>query len=262
VAKTRPKTGEAREVNQPLKIDRLPSYVHDAILYLRNKLGKTWEEIEAQSAEKYNPDWKSTSGPRRRSDDGEDGKVSAVPADRGFVDWVDLPIAVLELFPDMRLPHSTVHRWYDLRVTQVQRDVLLRSKQAQEIAKAFVKANLVNDDQGVINAARDTLMGILAEDSSSQGRKSAAGGLIKLGELMQSAKQNEIRQRKVAVDERKIVQMEKDAEARRSRMEHETENAAVKLKKGELTLEDINKLRKNTFGLPPLAPESEGATAA
>ena len=178
------KTGEKRKTNQPLKIDRLPASVHDAILYLRNYAGKTWQEIEARSAAKYSNEWQTDGG--------------------GFVDWDEVSVAVLELFPDMRLPHSSLHRWYDLRVAQVQQDVLIRSKQAQAIAKAFVKANLVNDEQGVINAARDTLMGILAEDGTAQGRKGAAGGLIKLGDLMQKARANTIKERKVAVDEQEL----------------------------------------------------------
>ena len=178
------KTGETRKTKQPLKIDRLPASVHDAILHLRNTAGKTWEEIEARSTEKYSKDWQSDGG--------------------GFVDWDEVSVGVLELFPDMKLGHSLLHRWYDLRVTQVQRDVLLRSRQAQVIAREFVKANLVNDEQGVINAARDTLMGILAEDGTAKGRKGAAAGLIELGNLMQKARTNRIRERKVAVDEQTL----------------------------------------------------------
>lgn len=189
------KTGETRKTKQPLKIDRLPSYVHDAILYLRNTQGKTWEQIEAQSSEKYSEHWRGDS--------------------RGFVNWDDLPTSVLELFPEMRLGHSLLHRWYDIRFSQVQRDVLIRAKQAQEIATAFIKADLVNDEQGVINAARDTLMGILAEDGSAKGRKGAAAGLIELGNLMQKARTNSIRERKVAVDEQ-ALQMKFDEMKRKA----------------------------------------------
>ena len=190
------KTGETRKTKHPLKIDRLPASVRDAILYLRNYAGKTWQEIEEQSAEPYNKGWRHDGG--------------------GFVDWNEVSTAVLELFPDMRLAHSSLHRWYDLRVEQVQRDVQLRSKQAQAIAKAFVKANLVNDEQGVINAARDTLMGILAEDGSEGGRKGAAKELIKLGDLMQKARANTIKERKVAVDEQ-ALQIKLDEIARKAK---------------------------------------------
>src|SRR5437879_1588174 len=105
--KPRPKSGEKRETNQPLKIDRLPSSVHDAILFLRNQRGKTWQEIEALSAEAYKPDGSA-----------------------GFIDWPALDLRVLELFPDMRLGHSLLHRWYDPRISQVQRDVMQRAEAA------------------------------------------------------------------------------------------------------------------------------------
>ena len=62
----RPRTGERRQINQPLKIDKLPPEIHEAVLTLRNRLGKTWEEIEA---------------------------LSAAPKDKGgFVDWENLPL--------------------------------------------------------------------------------------------------------------------------------------------------------------------------
>jgi hypothetical protein len=180
MTKRKPKTGEARETNQPLKIDRLPTAVHDAILYLRNTSGKTWLEIEARSGEKYRAEWKSGGG--------------------GFVNWDDLPVAVLELFPDMRLPHTSLHRWHDLRVAQVQKDVLVRSEQAREIAQAFSKSIVKNSDGAVMNAARDTIMAILAEDATARGRAAAGKALIVLAEVMQSARANDIKERKVAVD--------------------------------------------------------------
>jgi len=178
VAKPRPKTGERRETNQPLKIDRLPPSVHEAILILRNRRGKTWQEIEDLSAQPIDKD--------------------------GFVDWDNLPVAVLELFPEMRLPKSNLHRWFDLRVEQVRKDVLVKSEQARAIAESFAKSQLVNGDEAVINAARDTLMGVLSEDGTEAGRLNATKGLIKLGELMQKARTNAIRDRKVAVDEQTL----------------------------------------------------------
>lgn len=184
-SRRRPGTGETRKTNQPLKIDRLPPAVHEAICALRNQAGKTWQEIEDLSGEPF-------------------GKGQL-----GFVDWVNLPTPVLELFPDMRLPHTNLQRWYDIRVEQVQADVIRSATKAREIARAFAKSVVAGDDEAVINAARDTLMGVLAEDGSPVGRGNVAKGLIKLGELMQKAKTNRIRERKVAVDEQ-TLQMKLD----------------------------------------------------
>ncbi len=188
---TRPRTGEKRKTQQPLKIDRLPPAVHDVILTLRNKLGKTWQEIEEISAQPM-------------------GEKSP-----GFVDWENLPTATLELFPNMRIPHSNLQRWYDLRVSQVQKDTLHTATKAREIAQAFAKAGVVSDDEAVINASRDTLFGILSEDPSLKGRANIAKGLIQLGDLMQKARTNRIRERKVTVDEG-TLQMKLDEMQRRA----------------------------------------------
>lgn len=175
---TRPGTGDARKTNQPLKIDKLPSSVHDAIRRLYTRKGLTWTEIEALS--------------------------SASLADGGFIDWEKLPQAVLDLFPNKRLPHSNLHRWFDLRIRQVRTETMHRAAQAREIAEAFAGSNMVNGDEAVLNASRDVLMGILTENSSEGGRMNAAKGLLKLAEVMQKAKTNEIRERKVSVDEQTL----------------------------------------------------------
>lgn len=95
--KSRPKTGVARKTRQPLKMDRLPKSVRDAIVYLRGQ-GKIWNHIEQQSARPFSPAWATDGG--------------------GFVDWESLPQDLIYLFPRRRLPHSNMHRWYDLRVDQ------------------------------------------------------------------------------------------------------------------------------------------------
>jgi hypothetical protein len=228
----RPRTGEQRRTQQPLKIDRLPVEVRDAIQYLKNSAGKTWEEIEELSALPYDEKWQSKGG--------------------GFVNWDALPTPVLELFPEMRLPHSNLHRWYDLRVRQVMADVQRRSVQARELAAAFAKSVVDGEDAAVLNAARDQLMSLLAEDASPKARINATKGLIALAEMLQERRLNDIKERKVAVDERRLVQLEKDAELKRRRLETETEKVAAKLKKGELTVADINRLRERVFGLPPV----------
>lgn len=229
----KPKTGEKRSTNQPLKIDKLPPKVHDAILNLRNVMGKTWEEIEAIS-------------------DVHSGEAC-------FVEWLKLETRILELFPDMRLPHTTLHRWYDIRVDQVKREVLDRSAQARQIAEAFAKSVVKNGDAAVVNAARDTFMSVLAEDGSAKGRSNAAKALIVLAEVMNRARANDIKERKVKVDERKMAQMEKDAEIRRKRFQKEMDEAEKKVTRGEaLTPEDINKIRQRVFGMGPAPVPANG----
>jgi len=227
----RPKTGEKRRTRQPLRIDRLPVEVREAIQQLRAQ-GKTWIEIE---------------------------ELSSLPLNKGgFVNWDALPTSVLELFPGLRIPHSNLHRWYDMRVEQVAAEVLERAEQARSIAKVFASAGLDKTNEAVMNAARDIIFGMLqATDSKSQ--KDAARALLALAEIVQQSRSNDIRERAVAVDERKIKALEAREELTRRKLEAETEKAAKKLSKGELTVKDLNRLRERVFGLPPVEQVEEHA---
>jgi len=231
----RPRTGEKRIKNIPLKIDRLieaqPS-IRDAILYLRNKAVRTWKEIEEQSARKYSAKWQEDLG--------------------GFVNWDALPTQVLELFPDLRVTYTSLHRWHDLRLRQVIADVEARSIVARELASSFSKSVIAGDDKAVLNAARDLLMSLIAEDASQKARMDATKGLIALAEQMQERRLNDIKERKVAVDERRLVQLERDAEMKRRKFQREMDAAEKKITRGQaLTADDINRIRERVFGIGP-----------
>ena len=230
MTKARPKTGEKRELNRPLKIDRLPIEVRDAIMKLRD-VGKTWPEIEELSSLSFNPKWWTNGG--------------------GFVNWEELPTPVLELFPDMRLPHSNLHRWYDLRVSQVMAETMARSAQARELASSFARSIVAQDDAAVLNAARDQLMTLLAEDGSIKGRLTAAKGLIALADMLQQRRANDIKERKVEVDERKITVLEARESLLRRKLEAEADKASKKLKDGKLKPEDLAEMVQRTFGFAP-----------
>jgi hypothetical protein len=227
----RPRTGEKRKKQQPLKIDRMPVEVRDAIQFLKNVAGKTWQEIEELSSLPFNKKWRTEGG--------------------GFVDWDSLPTSVLELFPDMKLPHSNLHLWYDLRVRQVVAEVQIRSAQARELAASFAKSVVKGGDEAVLNAARDQLMSLLAENVGPDARILATKGLIALAQKMQTRRLNDLRERKVATDERKMKLLEEREQRARDHVDQATQQAAKK-GTGQFSLEDINLLRERTFGLPPL----------
>jgi hypothetical protein len=130
-----------------------------------------------------------------------------------------------------------------------------RAEQARSIAKAFAAAGLDKSNEAVMNAARDIIFGLLqAQDTGSQ--KYAAKALLALAEVVQQSRSNDIRERQVAVDERKIKALEAREELTRRKLEAETQKVAKKLHKGELTVEDLNRLRARVFALPPIEQES------
>jgi hypothetical protein len=238
-AAPRRKTGQPRLVNQPLSIDALPVEVHEAIKYLRATKDVSWPEIERLSALPYSAEWK---------DSKEFGK-------HGFVNWDALPTHVLEKFPKLHLPHSNVHRWWDVRVQQAAREVLERSAQARELAQAFAAASIEGADEAVLNAARDVIFGML-QQQDAKSRSNTASKLLALGIVMQEARANTIKERKVAVDEKKLKALEAREELNRRKLERETDDAAKKLRNGgEVTLDDLNRLRERVFGLPAVGKQ-------
>ena len=232
--KAKPKTGEKRETNQPLKIDRLPESAREAITYLRNARGKTWEQIEEISARAYSKDWAKDGG--------------------GFIDWPAVDPDVLDEFSGLKLPKSSLHRWYDLRVAQVRRQILAEAETSRAFAEKFTGAGIEGANAAVINALRDEVFA-LASSMDSISRAQYMTALNDLTLAMTRIQRVEMQKRKVEVEERRVTQLEKDSALKRKRLESETESAAKKLSKGELTLDDINRLRERTFGLPPLVAD-------
>jgi hypothetical protein len=178
MTKPRPKTGEPRLVRQPLKIDLLPEDVRDAIAVLYDR-GRTWMEISEKSSRPYSKQW--------AADDG------------GFVNWELLDLKVLEHFPDMRLPKSSLHRWFDLRVAQSRKQVLIESAQAREFAKAFAAGNLAEGNAAVVNALRDQVFSLI--QSAGRGDKGLfAKGLKDLTLAMSRMQRVDLQAKRVDAD--------------------------------------------------------------
>lgn len=183
MASRRPRVGERRQKNQPLKIDKLPPAAHDAILFLRNVEGRTWSEIEEQSHRAYSEKWQEDHG--------------------GFIDWHSLDLKVLELFPDLRIPQTNLLRWYDLRVAQVRNQVLIESERAREFAAALVKADLPAGNSAVINALRDQVFDLI--QSAGDGDKGRfIKGLQNLTLAMTRMQRVELQAQRVKADLAKI----------------------------------------------------------
>jgi hypothetical protein len=217
--KARPGVGEKRKTRQPLNIDKLPGYVHEEIKK-RRAAGETWIEIEKASRE--------------------------------FVKWDDLPTRVLELFPEMRIPVTNLMRWHDLRVEQAHSEILARSVAARELAEKFAERGFEKMPEAVMNALSDVIF-MLMEKPDVANDRDFRKDMAMLGLLLAENKKNELRERKVAVEEKRLGQIQSELDMKLKRFEKATNDAAAKLGKGkELTIDDINRIRERTFGLPPI----------
>lgn len=182
MTKPKPKTGEPRVARQPLKIDRLPQSVRDAIQYLYDH-GRTWVEIAEQSAKPYSKEWQKDGG--------------------GFVDWEEIDYDALDLFPGLKLPKSSLQRWFDLRISQVRKQVLAESARARAWAAEFAGKDLPGTNAAVMNAMRDQVFTLMQQVGSGDQRK-FLDGLNVLSLTLSRLQRVDLQARRVAVDEKNV----------------------------------------------------------
>ena len=178
MTKPRPKTGEARKTHLPLKIDLLPEQAKNAICAFYDR-GLTWKEIEDRSAAPYSKDWEKDGG--------------------GFINWDSLDLKVLEQFPEMRLPKSTLHRWFDLRIDQARKRVLEQTAKAREFAAGFLGQDLAGTNSAVVNALRNMVFGLI-ETASSGDKEKFRNELKDLTLAITRVQRVELQQKRVDAD--------------------------------------------------------------
>src|SRR5690349_10929263 len=125
--KQRPRTGQVRKVRQPFAIDKLPAEWRDRLIALRAKW-LTWEQIEQETK---NFPW---------------AKLEEIDAE-----------LVLSHFADRRIPHSTLHRWYDVQVEQKLEEIETERAASRAIAEKLGAAGYEKLDESVKNAMADAV---------------------------------------------------------------------------------------------------------
>lgn len=176
--KVRPKTGEPRKTHQPLKIDLLPQAAKDAIEILYDR-GLTWQQMEEQSAKPFSREWQKDGG--------------------GFIEWESLDLKVLEQFPDMKLPKSSLHRWFDIRISQARKQVLEQAAKTREFVAAFAGKDVAGANSAVVNALRDMVFG-LVETAGTGDKAKFMDGLKDLTLAMTRMQRVELQAKRVEAD--------------------------------------------------------------
>jgi hypothetical protein len=219
-------------VRQPLKMDKLPMELLDRVMQER-AAGRTWMEIEELS-------------PRFE----EWGKVEQANREA----W----LLAFKSFPGGRIPHTTLSRWYDLRVEQVKKEVLANQVRAREIAALFAGKEIKDLPEAVRAALSDQIFGMM-QSTDEKHRTQAISSLLNLGVLLNEQRKVQLKERQVETENRRVQLLEKDFAIRKRKFDEETDKAARKAQRGKaITTDDINRIRERTFGLPPVA----GSTAA
>ena len=200
-------------MRQPFAIDKLPSAWRDRIIGLRAKW-VTWEQIEEETK---NFDWKNL----EESD----------------------PELVLSHFADRRIPHSTLHRWYDVQVEQKLEEIESERAASLAVAKKFSGQGYEQLDEAVKNALADVVF-TGAKDQSDPEKFRAALGELALA--LTRFRRTEIARDRVELDRKKLEEFIRKADK-------STNEAAAKIGKGKpVTIDDINRIRERALGLPPV----------
>jgi hypothetical protein len=220
-------------------MDKLPQELLDRVMKER-AAGRTWEEIEELSP--------------RFEEWGRPGKAEKTLAENR--QSLDALAAAFELFPGGRIPHTTLQRWYDLRVDQVKREVMADQVRAREIAALFAGKDFKGLPDAVRNAIGDQLFSMM-QAADAKSRLNVTKGLLALGDLLNEQRKTEIRERVAQSETKRVDLLVREFEMRKKKFEDETDKAARKLARGRaVTTDDINRIRERTFGLPPVASSS------
>ena len=203
-------------------MDGLPQELLDRVMKER-AAGRTWMEIESLSPK--------------------------------FEEWERTTPEVRAEYQDLRLPHTTLQRWYDLRVEQVKKEVRDDQVKARELAGLFADKEFKNLPEVVRTALGDKIFAVL----KSSDDKSQIKNLMDFGWLLTQYKRLDIQEKKVEAETTRVSILEREFEMRKKKFDQETDKAARKAARGKaITTDDINRIRERTFGLPPIA----GSTAA
>lgn len=163
--------------------------------------------------------------------------------------WEEIESASVK-FAGQRLPHTSLHRWYDLRVEQVQREVLAQAERARQLAAAFAQRGFSELPEATVNALSSEVFGLM-ESASIQDREKALGNLLFLLTKLMTARAKE---KYVEIESRKLDLARRKFEELKQNADRATNEAAAKLGKGKaLTLADINRIRERVLGLDPIA---------
>ena len=163
-----PKTGERRKFRRPLQLDSLPLAMLDRIRAERSA-GRSWAEIEQSS-----PQWP---------------------------EWEQAGPEALACFPQRRLPHSSLQRWYDLRVEQVRREQQKQSLAAHAIAAQLAAHGFSGLDDAVKNALAEAVFGLMVDGASKDEIMKA---LYQLSRLLLTLDRSEIGRSRLELERRRL----------------------------------------------------------
>ena len=154
-----------------------------------------------------------------------------------------------EKFAGKSLAVSTLQRWYDVRVAQVQKEVLQQAERSRQFAATFAGKEFKDLPDSTMNALASQVFDVMEK----QGQAGFEESLGNLGIVLAKMIAAQSASKRAEIEGQKIELAKKKFEDLKSKADKVTNEAAAKIGKGrKLTIDDINRLRERAFGLPPV----------
>ena len=183
-----PKTGERRMRRRPLQLDCLPLAMLDRIRAER-AAGRSWIQIEHESS--HWKEWDEVPGEVKKL------FVAEVRDDSGLETGNSKP----ETAVVYRLPHSSLQRWHDLRVEQVQCEQEKQSLAAHAIAEQLAAHGFSDLDDAVKNALGEAVFGLLVDGA---GKDEVMKALYQLSRLLISLDRAELGRSRMVLEQKRL----------------------------------------------------------
>lgn len=101
---------------------------------------------------------------------------------------------------------SLVHRWYDIRVEQVQREVMQQAERSRAIAGAFAGKGFEKLPEAVQNALSSTIFS-MAEQQDDKSREQFTAGMNRLAWLLARNRQLDQEDKRLGLESKKLDAM-------------------------------------------------------
>jgi hypothetical protein len=137
-----------------------------------------------------------------------------------------------------KLAPSVVHRWYDLRVAQVQREVMNQAEWSRVLAARFADKGIEKLPEAIQNALASTVFS-LAELQDERSRQQFMAGMIRLADLQARGRELDQEDKRVALESKKVDQEDK-------RLELESKKVDAILAKVQGLKGDVQKKKLNS----------------
>jgi hypothetical protein len=230
--------------------------------------GRTWIQIEHESA--HWKEWDELPVPVKKLFAAEVRAEPQIPRclrhDKSEAEQGDTGLETANSKPETavvyRLPHSSLQRWYDLRIKQASREKEERTAAAHAAAEQLASRDFTDLTAAVKNALGETVFKLLLADSDPRAQIAA---LTSLARLLLQMDRNQISRERLQIERTRLRLLARKLEPEKARSAQKRKGRKKEATGNSVTPEEIDRIRSRVFGLPPVTipePSHPGQSTA